>query len=447
MNLTVFQSDKGDCLMLASGNKRILIDGGMRDSYARHVAPTLSKLEKNCDVLDLVYVSHIDRDHVFGVLQMMEDLVAWRVYDFHRTAPSGNRNWPKPKAKRPPEIGAVWHNVFHELVGRNAGPIADMLAASAQAFSGFETGELMELSDGAADLTGLSDTFSNLTSSMADATELSRRVGPHQLAISVNKEFDGKLILRRDGQRPVHLGGMRIHVIGPSVSDLRKLRRKWNQWLRSEVGARQVRRIRGRHRGDEDVLGIGDIGDLLASRRARVKELGRRAKVTLPNLASLMLFVEKKGKTVMLTGDGHWKDILEGLEQIGKLKLNGGIHVNVLKVQHHGSEHNVALPFCKRVTADAYVFCGNGAHENPDLRVIDLFAKSRIGKADERSANQETANECVFWFNSSSTLHDRKTENLAHMRKVEKKMKDLSKRSHGRIKYRFLKSDKFEIKV
>ena len=97
MKLTVFQSDKGDCLMLESGGKRILIDGGMRDSYTRHAAPTLSKLEENDEKIDLVYVSHIDRDHVFGLLQMMEDLVAWRVYEFHQEAEGGNRDWPEPK--------------------------------------------------------------------------------------------------------------------------------------------------------------------------------------------------------------------------------------------------------------------------------------------------------------------------------------------------------------
>lgn len=104
MHLTVFQSDKGDCLMLESGENRMLIDGGMRDSYTRHVAPTLSQLQKNGNRLDLVYVSHIDRDHVFGVLQMMKDPVVWRVYDFHQTALGGNRNWPEPKVKRPPDM-------------------------------------------------------------------------------------------------------------------------------------------------------------------------------------------------------------------------------------------------------------------------------------------------------------------------------------------------------
>ncbi len=447
MKLTIFQSDKGDCLMLSAGGRRILVDGGMRDSYTRHVAPNLDKLRMNGEKLDLVYVSHIDRDHVFGILQMMEDLVAWRVYDFHQTDPGGNRNWPKPKVRRPPEIGGIWHNVFHELVGRNAGRISDMLAASTYVLSGIDARDLAESSDDEFDLTRLPETFQNLTSSMADAVELTRRVGPRQLGIPVNKEFGRKLILRRNGQESVRLGTMKIHVLGPSGSDLSKLRRKWNQWLKSEAGARQLRRIHREHRRDEEILEAADIRDMLALRLTLAAELGQRSKVTLPNLASLMLLVEQNQKTALLTGDGHSNDIISGLEHVGKIRPDAGAHFSVLKVPHHGSENNVTREFCRRVTADHYVFCGNGAHENPDLRVIDSFAKARIGGPRSRSRNREATNVCTFWFNSSSRYPHGKQDNLKHMRKIEKKMKGIERASAGRIKHKFLRSDSFEISI
>jgi beta-lactamase superfamily II metal-dependent hydrolase len=435
MKLTVFQSDKGDCLMLESGGKRMLVDGGMRDSYARHVAPTLGELEKTGKKLDVVYVSHIDRDHVFGVLQMMEDLVDWRVYDFHQTAQGGNRDWPKPKVKRPPDIGGIWHNSFHDLVGRNAGPIGDQLAASTHALSGFADGQL----------NGLLETYGNLASSMTDAVALSRRVGPRQLGIPINAAFEGKLVLRRDAQPPVRFGNTKIHVIGPSASDLRKLRQKWNKWLESEMGERQLGRINRAHRRDEEVLELANVGDLLALRQSHAEELGKRSKVTLPNLASLMLLVEEGDKSILLTGDGHWKDILDGLEECGKLACDGSLHLNILKVQHHGSEHNLHPDFCKRVTADHYIFCGNGAHENPDGRVIDVLAKSRIGGPQERSLNQQAGADCIFWFNSSPNYRFGKSKNKAHMREIEQKMEQMQLLSGGQIKSRFLKGDKFEI--
>ena len=84
-------------------------------------------------------------------------------------------------------------------------------------------------------------------------------------------------------------------------------------------------------------------------------------------------------------GDGHWADILKGLEHHGKLSAQGDIHVNVLKVQHHGSEHNLNAKFCQAVIADDYIICGNGAHENPDLDVLQTVVDSRLGTPAKRS--------------------------------------------------------------
>src|SRR6186997_2754011 len=85
MNLRVFQAGKGDCLLLtATDGTRVLVDGGVREDYRVHVAPALAKLREQDLDLDLVYVSHIDRDHISGVLQLMDDLVAWRVFDYQR---------------------------------------------------------------------------------------------------------------------------------------------------------------------------------------------------------------------------------------------------------------------------------------------------------------------------------------------------------------------------
>ena len=41
-----------------------------------------------------------------------------------------------------------------------------------------------------------------------------------------------------------------------------------------------------------------------------------------------------------------------------KFDAAGRIHVDVLKVQHHGATANVDDAFVRAVTADHYVFCG-----------------------------------------------------------------------------------------
>ena len=82
MKLTVFPSNKGDCL-LVSGERggRLLVDGGMSGSYREYVAPALGELQARGETLDLVCVSHIDDDHISGIVKLMDALRPWRVYD------------------------------------------------------------------------------------------------------------------------------------------------------------------------------------------------------------------------------------------------------------------------------------------------------------------------------------------------------------------------------
>jgi glyoxylase-like metal-dependent hydrolase (beta-lactamase superfamily II) len=109
MQITMFQSAQGDCLLLSdTGDRtRILVDAGMPDSYSTHVAPALARLRtRKKDNIDLVYVSHIDRDHIGGVLRMLDDEVLWRVHDHKKKDRKNNPGLKPPRPPRPPVISA-----------------------------------------------------------------------------------------------------------------------------------------------------------------------------------------------------------------------------------------------------------------------------------------------------------------------------------------------------
>lgn len=93
----------------------------------------------------------------------------------------------------------------------------------------------------------------------------------------------------------------------------------------------------------------------------------------IPNLSSIAMLVECAGKTILLTGDARGDHVLAGLEQSGKLN-SGKLHVNLLKMPHHGAEGNNPPKFLEAVTADHYVFCANGKDQNPDPPVLELVA-------------------------------------------------------------------------
>lgn len=452
MKLTVFQSDKGDCLLLeGDAGGRILADGGMRDSYTEHVAPALGKLRAKKQTIDVVYVSHIDQDHISGVLQMMDDEVEWRIHDYQ--IKHGNPKHKPPASPRPPKVKHIWHNAFHDQLNKNVGEVGDMLAASAAILSGSENSDIKELASQQADL----------VTSISEALQLSRRVSPEQLGIKLNHPAAGKLIMVRDKPgAPIKLGGMKIQVIGPFDADLKELRKQWNEWLKNNKD--KVKKIQTSAAADASAFSVREIADLLQPKLAQAQELERdilalgktkkklgvRRNVTTPNLASLMLYVEEGKKSLLLTGDGHHADIIKGLEHIGKLdaaKPKVGTHVEVLKVQHHGSEHNLDLAFCQRVTADHYILTGNGEHENPDLEVLKAIAASRFGAPDKISPNAEAGRPFKFWFNSSTAV-TRKKEAREHMTKIKKLVGQLAKQSGGQLSAQFIEDgSSFVLKV
>ena len=81
----------------------------------------------------------------------------------------------------------------------------------------------------------------------------------------------------------------------------------------------------------------------------------------------------------MLTGDARGDKILEGLELVGLLKKDGKskIRVDILKCPHHGSNRNVEPIFFRRITADHYVFSGNGEHGNPERETLEMLLAER----------------------------------------------------------------------
>jgi hypothetical protein len=429
MKIRVFQSDKGDCLLItsSSGKNRILVDGGMASSYIEHVAPNLAKLDGGKPQLDVAYVSHIDDDHIAGVLQLMNDLVDWRVFDVQtKKKKAGDKPPKKPKNPRPPEVGKIWHNAFHELLKDNAGEIGDMLAASAAvlASSHRPMGQ------------ALFEQHSDLALSKKQALQLARRTGPDQLSIRVNPEFGHKLMMLKPNQPNLKVGTMKFTVIGPAPADLVKLRREWNEWLRQNKEA--LADLRRKAKEDEDRL-KSDVDRLLAPVTAGAdsfvdfqialgKKLGERTKVTTPNLASLMFFVQEGNQTVLLTGDGHADDALKGLKQRNLLDASGKLHVDVLKVPHHGSEHNMTAAFAQAITADDYIFCGNGFSTNPETEVIDLLVKERKKAFPNKSF--------TLWFNSTSKLTHPQFKK--HMQAVEKNVAGHVKAGAGKVRAKFI---------
>ena len=128
---------------------------------------------------------------------------------------------------------------------------------------------------------------------------------------------------------------------------------------------------------------------------------------------------------------------IKGLKAIGKFDEEHGIHLDVLKVQHHGSEHNLSEKFCNLVTATNYIFCGNGEHENPDVDVVKAIITSRTTSL---AITGKAKNKFTLWFNCDSN-NDANVAARAHMKSLETILAD-SAAEFSNVRFKFLDSTK-----
>jgi beta-lactamase superfamily II metal-dependent hydrolase len=432
IKVKVFQSGSGDCLLLSGSGRNILVDGGFIGTFTDNTRPALAEIARRGEKLDLVCVSHIDSDHISGILQLMDDILAWRVFDFQNKQKNGK--FKEPKFDRLPEIAEIWHNGFETQIGETAGDFESTVGMQVQA--SILSGNWL-----------LAEAGQNLINGQQQAIELAHMIDPALLNIPLNTPTNGEPIVLLDSAPAKYkVGEITLHLLGPFKEDLDKLHQEWTVWLKANQ--RKLRSLQEQAGENARRLGLNEEAALAQTMQMLAAELGNRTEVTTPNLASITFLAEENGRLVLMTGDAHANEILKGLRLHQFLPAEGGtMHINVLKIQHHGAEANIDEAFCKAVTADHYIFCGNGDYDNPELEVVELVVNSRVGEGADTGENPIINKPFTLWFNSSEAAAG--TELRAeHMRKVREKVEELVKEREDKISFKFLEGEpSFEIEL
>ncbi|HEV8516305.1 MAG TPA: MBL fold metallo-hydrolase [Candidatus Limnocylindrales bacterium] len=328
------QAAFGDCLVVEIGSpdgpRFLLVDGGPAETYEAHLRPLLSRLAERVPSLDLCVLSHVDNDHVGGLLGFVRELEREG-----RSAPTI------------PRIAQLWHNSFAQAVGsaelvplvervvRVVGPVVSEMPAFGRVMRGFEEGDEL-------------------------------RSAALRLRIPLNRGFPAGQVLV-DGSVPIRLGAATVHVIGPSRHVLEDLREEWVRWL-------------ARHRDRLRRAAPGAAAAIAADQ-------------SVPNLSSICLLVEVGSRSLLLTGDARGDQVLAGLRAAGLLHEGGQRHVSVMKVPHHGSARNVDPAFLRAVPAEIYVVSADGRYGNPDHEALAMIVEvaHESGRPIRLAATNRTA--------------------------------------------------------
>ena len=307
LTLEAMKARHGDALLLEFDGTTVMVDGGASGVYNAVLKARLDQMQTAAGApgtVHLLIVSHIDDDHVKGLLDLTAELVDQQQ--------SGD-----PERV---QILNAWHNSFSDMVLDPGGAVTP---------AGLETAGLTASSF--LSVANLGD-----SSLVAASVAQGRRFSNHLSTLSIpqNAHFGGDLSVVGDGTQPWTRNGLKLTLIGPGEDELKNLQDEWKKQLPKIL--------------KKEALAPADLATLDKS---------------ISNLASLVIIAEADNKRVLLTGDARGDKIVEWLEKAEGTKPT--YHFDIVKMPHHGSRRSNTDGFLQRVTGEKYVFSGNGHHTNP----------------------------------------------------------------------------------
>jgi beta-lactamase superfamily II metal-dependent hydrolase len=358
LTLEALKAKEGDCLLLHWGTvaspRLAVIDGGPGRTYEESLRPRLDEIRLNRNLqqlrVDLAMVSHVDGDHVVGVKKLfralrreVDDLV--------------------PVASRELEVRRLWHNTFNDVLGDAIDAYYNKLTASVQASVGgrpnpkvvdeleahLEAGPKLSKAQSASEALALGSILAGHADGRALRDDQKFLFQANQTLV-LNTPFKSSAgkptLITSAGTAPTKIDGLEFHVVGPLEDEVEALQKHFDAFIKKK--------------------GLTAEAFLAAF-----------SDPSITNLSSIVSLVSLGGKTILLTGDARGDKILAGLEAEGLLAAGAVLHVDVLKVPHHGSDNNVAPEFFERIVADDYVFSGDGKHGNPERETFEMLATAR----------------------------------------------------------------------
>jgi hypothetical protein len=340
VEVEVFPAGYGDAILVrCSPGQRsfnILIDGGVRETYGDHLAARLVELSSSQERLDLVVVTHVDTDHIGGVLELL------------------NANGPADAPKVIP-IGEIWHNGYRHLGlrGRSATEqekrsVLSQIPSSGESMMGPGSVSLRE-----------AETLASLVTTLGYAW---------------NKCFRGEAVLA--GAKAEFRPGMTLTMLSPRTEELARMAYLWKRDLLTKGVSHEAvicpefeaafESEMPRVSGDEDVaegqISYSDFGEVPDPSTFRED-------VSAINASSIAFVLECAGMRLLFLADA-WPSIIvdQWRKHFGEQPL---AEVDLIKVSHHASRRNTSPELLETVTSKIFVVSTDGSkHDHPHAEAL-----------------------------------------------------------------------------
>ncbi len=305
---------EGDCLWIAYGDpdkpNRLLVDGGRQIAYDTVKAGFVA-LPADQKTFELGILTHVDADHVEGILELMEDTDRGVTFD------------------------DFWFNAFHHLDPENFVVLTE--------------------NDGIEDFGAVQG--ERLTEALV------KQKWPW------NKAFGNHpVVVPQDGPLPQKRlpGGMILTLLSPSWSDLKSFK---NTWKREVEKAGMVPGI---HMPDEEPPedDIESFGAITVYEVEQLAALPFKKDTSKANGSSIAVLAEFDDKKLLLAGDVHANTLAASIARCPGFK-DGKLKIDAFKVSHHGSRKTLSDEVLERLDCPRFLISTNGSrHKHPDREAI-----------------------------------------------------------------------------
>ncbi|MGA1867757.1 MAG: ComEC/Rec2 family competence protein [bacterium] len=320
LEVTMLPAKEGDCLLITYGHisdkKYILIDGGRKWTYKNSLKVLFEKLKIN--QLELIVVTHVDRDHIEGIMTLFED------------------------SKLHINVKDVWFNTYDHLKGRAINPPANDEGSFLEPM-GAKMGE---------DLSDL----------------LIKKGWPW------NNYFKGNPveITENMNDNKINIGEVKLTLLSPNREKLKSFIPKWKAECRK---AGIVAGIEAEEYGSYPISQFETMG---SNRRIDIDKLAETPfenDETDANGSSIAFLFELEDKRILFAGDAH-ADILKNSLENYKGTKSEKIILNAFKVSHHGSAHNISNDILDMIECDHFLISTNGNYfKHPDPIAVARIIK------------------------------------------------------------------------
>jgi hypothetical protein len=356
--IKLYPAKNGDAMLIYDASEQpfaILIDGGYASTFQQYIAQDLKKISQQGYSLDLVVATHIDADHICGLLSFIEE--------------NGNSESPKII-----EVREVWHNSLRSIPTsttphENSLDSADKDLIDEISRQGFPIAE----------------------ESVIDPVEISARQGSSFAALLLGGGYrwnsgDGTQSINSDETSLLELQpDVQIRVLGPSMDRLKQLRRWWIRKLQRLGYAGSI----GENYFFDDAFEFLCAAEnvhpdvvveptLLSASTIRSLDETYLADDSVTNGSSISIIIEIGSLCLLLLGDSWAEDIEVKLQALPNAAFP--MIFDAIKISHHGSLHNTSPALLELVDSPIFLISSNGdMHDHPDIEVLKAIVDRPAG--------------------------------------------------------------------